>query len=89
MPVYDFKCELCGGIKSIRSRITDDRDVECCGVEMRRTFLKAPGTVVTPSNQAYKDKFKYYGIKNAVTGEGITKDTDVSQPPGITTGTLE
>ena len=30
------------------------------------------------------DKMKYYGVKDARTGEGITKDTDVRDPVGIT-----
>jgi hypothetical protein len=31
-----------------------------------------------------QDKLKYWGIKDARTGEGITRNTDVREPIGIT-----
>lgn len=33
--------------------------------------------------EGLSDKLKHYGITNAVTGEGITKDTNVSEPVGM------
>ena len=86
MPLYDYKCKVCSDIRSINVSIRQDREIECCGVTMQRVFLTAPKTAISPQHQAVKDKMKYYGIKNITTGEGITKDTDVSTPPGITTG---
>ena len=35
-------------------------------------------------NMTVPDKLKYWGIKDARTGEGITKDTNVMDPIGIT-----
>lgn len=35
-------------------------------------------------NMSVPDKLKYWGIKDARTGEGITKDTNVLDPIGIT-----
>lgn len=84
MPLYDFKCLKCDSIQTVQKKIGDRQPVECCGRDMERVFTKAPGTVIPPSQMAVKDKLKYYGVKNVVTGEGINKDTDVSTPPGIT-----
>lgn len=88
MPIYDYKCSLCQDLRQVRRPIKDSSEVICCGNPMERTFTKAPSAVVTPQHRAVKDKFKYYGVKNVQTGEGITKDTDVSTPPGISTGDL-
>jgi len=86
MPIYDFKCQICRNIRSIRIPISDDPYVECCGVEMRQVFLDAPAGSISPTHRAVKDKLSYYGVKNAITGEGITKDTDVSEGLGIKLG---
>lgn len=51
---------------------------------MEQSFQVAPNTAISPKHQAVKDKLAYYGVKNIATGEGITKNTNVSQPPGIT-----
>ena len=86
MPLYDYRCELCKANRAINVSINLKRDVDCCGVPMQRVFLSAPKTAISPKHQAVKDKMKYYGITNITTGEGITKDTDVGTPIGITTG---
>lgn len=84
MPLYDYKCELCNDERTVRLTFKDREVPECCGIVMKRRYNSAPNTVVTPKHQAVKDKMSYYGIKNIQTGDGITKDTDVSIPPGIT-----
>jgi len=46
---------------------------------------KIPGvTTAAGVNMSVPDKLKYWGIKDARTGEGITKDTNVLDPIGIT-----
>jgi hypothetical protein len=46
---------------------------------------KVPGvTTAAGVNMTVPDKLKYWGIKDARTGEGITKDTNVLDPIGIT-----
>ena len=87
MPLYDFKCKICKNIRQVRVPISEDPYVECCGVGMSQVFLKSPAGSIDPRHQAVKDKLGYYGIKNAVTGEGITKNTDVTEGLGVNIGT--
>jgi putative FmdB family regulatory protein len=86
MPLYDYKCFSCGDVKEIVHSMNDVPTLECScgGTDIRKVILQAPATVIPPQHQAAGfSKFKYWGIKNPITGEGITKDTDVSEPCGI------
>lgn len=83
MPSYTFECRQCGNLEEKIYAIGAVDRPKCCDNAMQRVLKRPPGVVISPKNQAVKDKMKYYGIKNIVTGEGITKDTDVSIPPGI------
>lgn len=54
-----------------------------CGICLEMS--KVPGvTTAATVNMTVSDKLKYWGIKDARTGEGITKDTNVLDPIGIT-----
>lgn len=85
MARYDYKCPNCKNIQEVIHSVLEEIDVECvdCDTKCHKTFLSAPGVAVPPQHQASPDKMKYYGIKNFATGEGITKDTNLSVPPGI------
>lgn len=83
MPEYTFICKNCNSEKTEILPIGSVDMPKCCNSDMKRTFNKGFNAVIAPRNQAVKDKMKYYGIKNIVTGEGITPETDVSTPPGI------
>lgn len=58
----------------------------CCTIIEDTDDFKREGfpNVVLGSHSSTFDKMKYYGVKDARTGEGITKDTDVRDPVGIT-----
>ena len=43
MPFYDFKCDKCEKIVEEFFKIADDKYIECCGIQMKQAFLKAPG----------------------------------------------
>ena len=43
MPFYDFKCDECEKIVEEFFKIDDDKSIECCGIQMKQVFLKAPG----------------------------------------------
>ncbi len=84
MPTYDFIC-YCG----LRSEVicgiiarNDEHLCKVCGRTLKRK-MASPRVVIPPQHKAVGSRSKYYGVTNAVTGEGITKNTDVSDPPGI------
>lgn len=89
MPLYDFKCPHCDKVTVLKLSVNEIDTVrpECpssgCQGQLRQVFLKAPGVAVPPQHQAAPNKLGYYGVKNPITGEGITKDTDVRDKPGI------
>lgn len=86
MPSYDYECPKCGEVQEIVHRMSEDPVIRCTctkkGHVCKRVILVAPMTVVPPHMQAAGDKCKYYGI-DMRTGNGITENTDVSDPPGI------
>lgn len=86
MPTYDYECTVCASVQELMHRINEEPEVACedCCSPCKRVILVAPATVVPPHMQSAPDKMKYYGVTNVATGEGITQDTDVRQPPGIT-----
>ena len=43
MPFYDFKCDKCEKIVEEFFKIADEKKIECCGIQMKQAFLKAPG----------------------------------------------
>ena len=44
MPFYDFRCEKCDKlVEDEFFKIGDNKYVECCGIQMKQVFLKAPG----------------------------------------------
>ena len=51
--------------------------------DMAKVYLTVPSVVIPPNMRATGGSLKYYGVTNAQTGAGITKNTDVSIPPGI------
>lgn len=85
MPVYDYECSHCNGSFSAQQSVKDEPLSVClhCSREPTRVLLRAPHTVVPPNHQASPDKSKYYGITDVRTGAGITKNTNLADPPGI------
>ena len=43
MPFYDFKCNECEKIVEEFFKLDDEKKIECCGIQMKQAFLKAPG----------------------------------------------
>ena len=44
MPLYDFKCEECGKlVEDEFFKISDDKHIKCCDIQMKQVVLKAPG----------------------------------------------
>ena len=44
MPFYDFKCNECGKlVEDEFFKITDNKYIECCSIQMKQVILKAPG----------------------------------------------
>jgi len=44
MPFYDFRCEECDKlVEDEFFKVDDDKYIECCGIQMKQAFLKAPG----------------------------------------------
>lgn len=92
MAKYDYECTRCGLIEEKVHGMTEDPEILCgslkgekkCEGRMEKVFLTVPQMVLPPHMQAAGDKIKYYGITDFKTGKGITKDTDVRDPPGIT-----
>ena len=85
MPTYDFECEQCKECVEILCRIIDrniSHPCKSCGQTLRRKMTSSR-VVIPPQHKAVGSRSKYYGVTNAVTGKGITKNTDVSDPPGI------
>jgi putative FmdB family regulatory protein len=89
MPLYDFQCPKCKAVVTLLLTMSEKNSTqpECpssgCSGQLRQVFLKAPGVAVPPQHQAAPNKLGYYGVTNRITGEGITKDTDVRDKPGI------
>ena len=94
MPTYDYQCPKCDTVKEVYHSINQSPLIVCpgCETQMNKVILCAPATVIPPQHQAtgagVGSKFKYYGITDPITGAGITKDTNVSQPPGIKVKTI-
>lgn len=86
MPIYTYECTSCQHVDEVLHKMSEDPQVYCsqCTEESLRVILSAPTFVVPPHMSATPDKMKYYGIKDIRTGEGITENTDVRDPPGIT-----
>lgn len=47
------------------------------------SITQCPSIAKSPNIGSTKDLLKHYGVTNARTGEGITKDTDVRDPVGL------
>ncbi|MBT4660946.1 MAG: hypothetical protein HOC18_03490 [Candidatus Marinimicrobia bacterium] len=44
MPFYDFRCEECDKlVEDEFFKVADEKKIECCGIQMKQAFLKAPG----------------------------------------------
>lgn len=44
MPFYDFRCEECDKlVEDEFFKLADEKKIECCGIQMKQAFLKAPG----------------------------------------------
>ena len=44
MPFYDFRCEECDKlVEDEFFKLDDNKYIECCGIQMKQAFLKAPG----------------------------------------------
>ena len=44
MPFYDFRCEECDKlVEDEFFKLTDDKYIECCGIQMKQVILKASG----------------------------------------------
>jgi hypothetical protein len=44
MPFYDFRCEKCDKlVEDEFFKLADEKKIECCGIQMKQAFLKAPG----------------------------------------------
>ena len=43
MPFYDFKCDKCEKIVEEFFKLTDEKKIECCGIQMKQVILSAPG----------------------------------------------
>jgi predicted nucleic acid-binding Zn ribbon protein len=44
MPFYDYRCEKCDKlVEDEFFKLADDKYIECCGIQMKQAFLKAPG----------------------------------------------
>lgn len=86
MPTLEYECNSCKKVMEVFLKLKDIKPhINCnyCNSIANRVILTPPGTVIPPSMQAIPNKLKYYGVKNPITGEGITPNTDVSSPPGI------
>lgn len=85
MPHFDYECLKCGNIQEEFHSCNSTPVISCisCGEECCKVFLTAPATVIPPHMQAHSDKMKYYGVKDIVTGEGITETTNIQDKPGI------
>ena len=93
MPTYEFICRDCSlqfeKLLSVGSLDAFKLEglCEACDGPISQQIRTAPATVIPPHMQAggtaYERKMKYYGIKNISTGEGITKNTNVTEPPGV------
>jgi hypothetical protein len=47
MPFYDFRCEECGKlVEDEFFKITDNKCIKCCGIQMKQVILKAPAAKV-------------------------------------------
>lgn len=85
VPTYTYQCNCCNNVDEVFLKASENYSKGCsqCGKKVSKVILYAPGVVIPPQHQAAGSKLQYYGVKNIQTGEGITKDTDVSSPPGI------
>lgn len=85
MPTYDYLCKDCGKEMTVFHSMKTPYTGSCayCASTSLQQVIRSCNVVIPPQHQSSGSKFKYYGITNPVTGEGITKDTDVRQPPGL------
>lgn len=83
MPTYDYECGQCREVREVLHGMSEKPDVLCCQKQMKRVILTAPGTVIPPNMQASPSKCAYYGVRDILTGEGITENTDVRDPAGV------
>ncbi len=87
MPTYVYECRACDHQHDSFHHVDSFPKVEKCQRCHKLTATKIItadfNLAIPPSHQACPNKLKYYGVKDIQTGEGITKDTDVRDPPGI------
>jgi len=84
MPTYTYRCPSCSEEIDINRSINESFEVRCSTCDTKcKQIITSVNVVIPPHMQAAGSKLKYYGVKDIVTGEGITEKTDVSDPPGI------
>lgn len=83
MPTYNYQCKKCMKVEEVFHSMKESLPGTCCDEVREQVILKPPMFSVPPHMQASPDKLKYYGVKNIITGEGITEHTDVRDKPGI------
>ena len=85
MPIYDYKCEKCGGFDK-KQRITEDALTECptCGGAVHRLISKNVGIVfkgsgfyTTDSSKGLKDRARSLNHERQIDNQAIL-DGDVS-----------
>ena len=78
MPLYDFKCEECDKlVEDEYFKITDDKHIKCCGIQMKQVFVKAP-IGKKPGERCVVTKGGYY-MKDEKSGS-LRKVGDLGHP---------
>lgn len=96
MPTYttfNYSCKECNHSDvSVQLKHNPEQSIPCTScsstleIEVSTKPLSSSNIVLPPDGSlGRKSKLEYYGITNIITGEGITKHTDVRDPPGLRT----